>query len=191
MCLWIFTKKRSSYITNFIILLLQIITCYNDCSLCVGQISFFKRFTSKTHTQIISTFRCLYWNFLISTFAVSWKKCLHLSHFITHVLQIFYSKLQGLRICCQMGNSFSHEFAVTNGVRQGGIMSPLLHNVYTDNLNRKLSQMNVGCSMNGMRVNCLSYADDMVLISPSASGLQNLTDTCCKYATEHNILYNA
>ena len=108
-----------------------------------------------------------------------------------HIVRLLVKWYDNQKFVVRWGNSFSHEFAVTNGVRQGGIMSPLLYNVYTDDLNRKLSQMNVGCSINGMRVNCLSYADDMVLISPSASGLQNLIDTCCKYATEHDILYNA
>ena len=51
--------------------------------------------------------------------------------------------------------------------------------------------MKVGCQINGTRINCLSYADDMVLVSPSASGLQLLIDTCCTYAADHDILYNA
>ena len=107
--------------------------------------------------------------------------------YIVRLLVCWYNKQ---KFIVRWGNSFSNEFAVTNGVRQGGIMSPLLYNVYTDDLNTKLSQMKVGCKMKGIRVNCLSYADDMVLISPSASGLQDFIDTCCMYATDHDILYN-
>ena len=38
----------------------------------------------------------LYWNFPPSTFAVGYKICLPLSHFITLVLQIFYSEIKPL-----------------------------------------------------------------------------------------------
>ena len=44
--------------------------------------------------------------------------------------------------------------------------------------------------INGLCVNNLCYADDMVLISPSATGLQRLIDCCCNYAAVHDIIYN-
>ena len=41
-----------------------------------------------------------------------------------------------------------------------------------------------------MSVNHFSYADDMAILSPSASGLQKLLNICSSYAIEHDIIYN-
>lgn len=39
-------------------------------------------------------------------------------------------------------------------------------------------------------VNNLSYADDMVLLSPSIKGLRKLLSICERYATKHSLVYN-
>ena len=39
-------------------------------------------------------------------------------------------------------------------------------------------------------MNSLSYADDMVLMAPTADSLQALIDECQAYATTHDIIYN-
>ena len=42
-------------------------------------------------------------------------------------------------------------FTVTNGVRQGGILSPILFNVYMDDLSKSLKLLsNIGCNINGV-----------------------------------------
>ena len=40
-------------------------------------------------------------------------------------------------------------------------------------------------------INHLMYADDLVLLSPSATGLRELLRTCEKYSKEHAIIYNS
>ena len=87
------------------------------------------------------------------------------------------------------GNTLSEGFSVTNGVRQGGILSPYLFNIYTDELSEKLDLSGVGCRYLGS-VNHLCYADDMVLLSPTPQGLQKMLDICTDYAGNHNILFN-
>lgn len=73
----------------------------------------------------------------------------------------------------------------------GGISSPKLFNLYVNNLIAELSSTNVGCSINGNIVNNISYADDMVLLSPSINGLRQLIAVCEKYAVSHGLLYNS
>ena len=56
------------------------------------------------------------------------------------------------------GNSLSLTFRCANWIRQGGQLSPLLYNVYTDDLNHHLEGTGVGCYVGGAWVNSLSYA---------------------------------
>ena len=88
-------------------------------------------------------------------------------------------------------NTFSTSFCVSNGVKQGGIISPVLFNVYMDDLSCVLNRSNIGGRIGGEIVNHLSYADDLCLISLSSAGMQKLLNVCSKYATEHSLSYNA
>ena len=72
------------------------------------------------------------------------------------------------------GDFLSDGFTSTNGVAQGGILSPRFFNVYIDDLGIALPNSKYGCTLGGCSVNHLSYADDMVILSPSATALQTL-----------------
>ena len=60
-------------------------------------------------------------------------------------------------------------FNVRNGVKQGGVLSPLLFAIYTDSLLKRLEDSGVGCHMGGHFTGTLAYADDITLLSPSMS----------------------
>ncbi|CAH4034761.1 unnamed protein product [Pieris brassicae] len=82
-------------------------------------------------------------------------------------------------------NTLSEEYRLECGVRQGGLTSPALFNLYINELIRALGGARVGCSIDGHCMNSINYADDMVLLSPwsvpsgvycpSVRGTQNLT----------------
>ena len=76
-------------------------------------------------------------------------------------------------------------FNVSNGVRQGGILSPYLFCIYVDELSKMLNNEHVGCFVGTMLVNHLMYADDLVLLSPSAAGLS----ICSTYGIEYDVMY--
>ena len=94
-------------------------------------------------------------------------------------------------VCVRWGNSLSDPFQVNNGVRQGGILSHYLFNVYMDDLSQSLNCCKTGCLSGEIMINHLMYADDLVLLSPSATGLRELLRTCEKYSKEHAIIYNS
>ena len=88
----------------------------------------------------------------------------------------------------QWGSLISAPFNVTNGVRQGGMMSPVPFNVYIDDLSKTLYSMPLGCYINSTCVNHLMYADDMVLLAPSLGALQGLIDTAAKYFVDSGLM---
>ena len=87
-------------------------------------------------------------------------------------------------------NVLSVPFSASNGVRQGGILSPLLFNLYMDDISNTLNSSRQGCIINGVPVNHIMYADDVALIAPSAHALQLFLNLCNSYASCHSIVYN-
>ena len=71
-------------------------------------------------------------------------------------------------------SEFSCEWKLCNGVRQGGILSGLLFNLYIDLILEKITKSNIGCKLGLYMSNVIAYADDIVLLAPSALGLQKL-----------------
>ena len=64
------------------------------------------------------------------------------------------------QLCVKWGCSQSEKFTTVNGVRQGGIISPMFFNVYMNDLSDKLKNADAGCCFNGYSMNHLFYADD-------------------------------
>jgi hypothetical protein len=80
-----------------------------------------------------------------------------------------------------------------SGVRQGGILSPILFNVYVDDMIVNLRCNGDMCCHVGIVVSLVvrvMYADDLLLLSPSILGLHKMLDICCQYIITHNILFN-
>ena len=77
-----------------------------------------------------------------------------------------------------MGQLTVKAFKLCNGVRQGGIASPIFFNMYMGDLSIKLSQSFYGCNINDCKVNHIFYADDSALMAPSAKALQELINIC-------------
>ena len=88
------------------------------------------------------------------------------------------------------GNHYSERFHVCNGVRQGGILSPYLFNVYMNELSEKLQHSKTGCTINSVWINHLFYADDSVLLAPSPHALQTLLNICTSFANLCELTYN-
>ncbi len=92
--------------------------------------------------------------------------------------------------CIKWGKTTSSFFSISNGVRQGGILSPRLFSLYMDNLTEKLISCRSGCYINDSQsANHVLYADDICLFAPSAAALQDLLNVCYDYGLEHDIKF--
>ena len=84
-----------------------------------------------------------------------------ISPFVLRSLVYMYTS-QTLRV--KWGHAVSNCFTVMNGVKQGGILSPLLFGIYTDSLLKRLEVWGVGCRMGGHFTSALTYADDITYL---------------------------
>jgi hypothetical protein len=103
-------------------------------------------------------------------------------------LLVFWYRTQTFIV--QWGSCLSTPFNVSNGVRQGGVLSPKLFNVYIDELSVRLSKSHYGCILNNTFINHLFYADDGILLAPSANSMQTLLNICEVFADEFEVLFN-
>ena len=88
------------------------------------------------------------------------------------------------------GSSYSRYFSVSNGVRQGAISSPTLFSVYLNGLIVKLRDSGMGCYIGTLFMGCLGYADDILLLSGSRTGLQVMVDLCAKFAKQKSLKFS-
>ncbi|ELU11673.1 hypothetical protein CAPTEDRAFT_209020 [Capitella teleta] len=63
------------------------------------------------------------------------------------VIRILFYWYCTQQIRVKWGSAMSNYFNVSNGVRQGGVLSPVLFNIYVDDLSFMLRDSRIGCSV--------------------------------------------
>ena len=108
--------------------------------------------------------------------------------YVLNILMTMYTQQQ-LRTSWDGVNS--PYFSISNGVRQGGILSPILFTLYMDTLLKRLESHGIGCHIGHYYYGALSYADDLALLCPSVSGLQEMLNICDEFSKEFDVQFNA
>ena len=69
-------------------------------------------------------------------------------------------------------------------MRQGAVSLTILFSVYIDSLMKILRESGIGCSISNIYLGCFGYADDLLLLSASRSGLQFKVNVCEMFAAQ-------
>lgn len=107
------------------------------------------------------------------------------------VLQLLMTWYKSSNAFVRWNNYVSSVFSLSAGVRQGGVLSPLLFNVYVDNFLLRMQSANLGCRIGSCYLGCVMYADDLTLISASLTDLQRMIDICVNEAEQLSMQFNA
>jgi hypothetical protein len=76
--------------------------------------------------------------------------------------------------CVRVNEAYTDWLNIDKGVRQGCVASPWLFNLFMDNSLTRLKETDCGLRMTELRVKCLLYAGDQVILSSSADELQKM-----------------
>ena len=95
-----------------------------------------------------------------------------------NLLSIFEVWFAISKTCVKWNNYVSAFFNLAAGVRQGGVLSPTLFAIFINDIVDKVQSANVGCYISTICASIFLYADDILLIAPTVTGLQTLLHVC-------------
>ena len=93
--------------------------------------------------------------------------------FPIEILRILESWFSMSESCVRWGGQYSYFMKLLAGVRQGGVLSPVLPAIFIDVLIDKVSAAYGGC-YNSTVCQYFLCADNILLVTPTVSGLQTL-----------------
>ena len=86
--------------------------------------------------------------------------------------------------------AISSTFRIQNGTRQGSVASPSFWSIYLNPLFEELRAAGVGCTVEGLWIGIVGYADDIILLAPTRSAAQRMLCICENFARIYNIKYS-
>ena len=95
-------------------------------------------------------------------------------------------------VCIKVGDKITDSFRVNQGVKQGCVLSPLLFNIFLSDFPDTL--LNSECRpvklTNSKVIGCIAWADDILLLSESNEGLQNMLSKLNEYSSKNHMEIN-
>ena len=107
------------------------------------------------------------------------------------LVKLLIAMYKGQSLAVRWANAVSSSFRCTNGIKQGGVLSPVLFCIYIDELINRLTALNVGCFIGHKFVGVMTYADDVTLMAPTYQATVKMLDICQKHADEYDVLFNS
>ena len=100
-------------------------------------------------------------------------------HLPVNVICIIATLFRCSCIIVKWVNTLSSCFKLHAGVRQGGVLSPILFANYVDSMLLALAQSKLGCRVNGVLCSYFMYADDIILVTASLTDLEKNSQIVC------------
>ena len=107
--------------------------------------------------------------------------------FFLRALQSIYHQVS---YCIKLSSGLSEIFPSNVGVKQGCVLSPTLFNLFTQDLPDIFDEGCMPPILFDIPVSCLMYADDLVIISQTAAGLQNALNLLNVYCQKWHLTVN-
>ena len=104
------------------------------------------------------------------------------------VLYTYYTKSM---IIVKYNGQRSELIRTTEGVKQGGILSPFLFNFFINDLLTECLSQNIGAKIGDSNLSIIGYCDDLILLSPVAKHIELLLKTCELFANKWKMEFNA
>ena len=108
-----------------------------------------------------------------------------------NMLNVFINWHCKLKGQLRWSGCLSSMFDIKSGVREGGVASPVLFNLYINGLIIALRSSGLGCYLGSDYTGCIMFADDILLLSASVIQLQNMLNVCFEYCTVWDMTFNA
>ena len=104
------------------------------------------------------------------------------------VLEEYYNQSDGFITVSETANG--KIFNINRGVKQGGVLSPTLFNIYINDLISDINNSNYGCYIDKFKTTILGYCDDLILMASSLGHTQTLLNICDDYSEKWKIKFN-
>ena len=98
-----------------------------------------------------------------------------------NTIKIIYSQVE---CAIKLNGNMTEWFNVNSGLKQGCVLSPVLFNIFINNLFTDIKALDIGIDIEGEKIGILLYADDIVLIAENENDLQlllHILNTRCKH----------
>lgn len=106
------------------------------------------------------------------------------------IYNVIKNMYNDVKYSIKLNNGLTNDFKSLRGVRQGCNISPMLFNLFMNDLPSELDESCKPVKLNDISIGSLLYADDLVFISETESGLQNCFNKLSEYCSKWNLEVN-
>jgi hypothetical protein len=106
---------------------------------------------------------------------------------VFNIIKNIYSSDQA---CMKVDGKIGKPFKITQGVRQGCVLSPLLFNIFMAGLAKDLVNKESGLKLDNKKINSIFWADDIVLFADNKTELEALLKMVSDYCKNNKLTIN-